>query len=480
MAELNLNVDWKQWYKDHLCTVQEAAKKIVPGDVLALGQATVIPYALLDELYAHKEDYHDVGFWHNVMNYPADMLFDHDTKKYFHMMSIFNLPLDRMAIDAHIYDVLGTGYDLWESSMWENGVNGLAVGLCPPDEDGWCNVSAYAVCSAQSVYRDPHIKKRLGFIDKTGIYPAPGAEGSLTKIHISELDVIVENDTEMMALPMPEPTDIDEKMAGFIAPYIKPCDKVEIGFGGLGSAILANLDNVEGTFEIFSEVFCDSMVPFVKSGKITKLRAASPSACAEDSFKWLATTDLDVALIDRTKTIEPLYIMQLENIVAINSTFMVDLLGQCCSEAQGLKPYTGMGGSFAYIYGAMRAPGGRSFICLRSTYTDKNGELQSNVVPWLPEGCIVSMLKNYVMFLVSEWGLADVFLKTLTERVRAIIKIADPQFRPMLKEKILTTPLMEEMDFEGYDMFDSTPPEVRQPNNVVVPGYVKYDFGGDK
>ena len=90
------------------------------------------------------------------------------------------------------------------------------------------------------------------------------------------------------------------------------------------------------------------------------------------------------------------------------------------------------------------------------------------MVAWLPEGCIVSMLKNYVMFIVSEYGVADVYLKTYVDRIKALIKIAHPDFREELKAKILTTPLIEECDFgEDYDMFDGKQPEPRQPNTCV-------------
>ena len=121
----------------------------------------------------------------------------------------------------------------------------------------------------------------------------------------------------------------------------------------------------------------------------------------------------------------------------------------------------------AYIYGSQRCKGGRSFICVRSTYIDKDGERQSNVRPWLPEGVIVSMLKNYVMFLVSEHGVADIYLKSYVDRIKAVIKIAHPDFREWLKEQILTTPLIEEYDFRDYDMFDGKQPEPRQPATCV-------------
>ncbi len=479
MAKRNLNIDWQQYYKDHTMTFEEAAKCIVPGDVVFMGQATQIPYAFLDYLHEHKEEYHDVSFWYNVMNYPANMVFDHDAKNNFRLMNIYNLPIDRMGIEEHTVFPLGAGYDTYTYCMKENGVNTLAFQIAPPDANGWCNVGGYGVCT-NGVTKEslmPEITKKFAFIDSTGIYPVPTTDIEDSNIHITEFDCIIMNDTDMMALPPLEPTPVDEKIASFILPYIKSGDKVQIGYGGLGEEILANLNKFEGTFEVFSEVLCDSMIPLVQSGKITKLRASSPSACSEDTFRWLAENcgKFDVELTPRTLTIEPLGVMEQKNIVAINATFMMDLLGQACSEAQGLLPYTGMGGSLAYIYGAMRARGGRSFICLRSTYTDKAGVLQSNIVPWLPEGSIVSMLKNYIMFVVSEWGIADVYLKTYVDRIKALIKLAHPDFRPMLKEKILTTPLIEEFDFKDYDMYDNTPPAVRQPNTNVP--FREYHFG---
>ena len=472
MAEKNLNIDWKQNYKDKLITMEEAAKKVKPGDVFFMGQATTIPYPFLDELYAHMEDYHDVGFFYNVMNYPANMIFDHDTREHFQLRNIYNLPIDRMAIDEHTIEVVGCTYDTYSSAMWENGVNGYLHTFCPPDENGYCNVGCYGLTTGSTTLLDKegHMKKKFAFIDATGIYPAPGKYED-TAVHVSEFDYIIECDSDMMALDAPPPTEHDKAIASYILPYIKQDDKVQIGYGGLGEYILSQLDSVPGTFEVFTEVLCDGMVPLVESGKISKLTASSPSGCTEETFKWLATTDKDVQLVPRTLAIEPLSIMRQENMVAINATFMMDLIGQACSEAQGLKPYTGMGGSFAYIYGSMRAPGGRSFLCLRSTYVDKAGETKSNIVPWLPEGSIVSMLKSYVMFVVSEHGLADVYLKTYIDRIKALIKIAHPDFRPWLKEKILTTPLIEEWDFKDFDMYDYKAPPVRQPHNMQPFGF---------
>lgn len=467
MAKRNLNCDWQQYYKDHLITLEESVDKVEDGDVIFVGQATTIPLEFFDALHEKKDRYKDVTVWSNVYNGPVNMIFDHDIKGHIKLKSTYQLPMERMGIDERTILPLGSGYDQYEYSLWENGCNASAMRYCPPDANGYMNCGCYGVCTNLTIARDSRVVKKWAFVDKTGVFPAPGPEDE-TKVHITDFDYIVELDSEMIDIPSPAPTSVDEKIGSYIIPYLREGDKIQIGYGGLGEIIIKALNDFKGTFEIFSEVLCDNMVPMVESGKITALHASSPGGCSSDTFKWLATTDKDVRLYSRTLCIEPLGVMEQENMVAINSTFMVDLLGQCCSEAQGLKPYTGMGGSLAYIYGSQRAKGGRSFICLRSTYKDRNGDRQSNVVAWLPEGCIVSMLKNYVMFIVSEYGVADVYLKTYVDRIKALIKIAHPDFREELKAKILTTPLIEECDFgEDYDMFDGKQPEPRQPNTCV-------------
>ncbi len=152
------------------------------------------------------------------------------------------------------------------------------------------------------------------------------------------------------------------------------------------------------------------MMDLVEEGVLTSVLACSPACCTERFYKFLST-DNRIKLLPRNRMIELFEVAKQENIFAINCTMMVDLLGQACSEAQGLNPYSGAGGSFAYIYGAMRSKGGRSFLCLRSTYKDEERVRHSSVVPWLPEGSIVTTAKNAQMYIVTEHGVADVYLR---------------------------------------------------------------------
>ena len=111
MAEKNLNIDWKKYYEEHKVDLAGSAKAVEPGDVYWLGQASTIPYAWLEEMYAHMEDYHDVTLYYNVMNQPASMVFDTETKKHFKMISAYCLPVERMAIGMNTIEPGGCTYD---------------------------------------------------------------------------------------------------------------------------------------------------------------------------------------------------------------------------------------------------------------------------------------------------------------------------------------------------------------------------------
>ena len=441
--------DWKEYYKNHLTTMENAAKAIKPGDVVWLGSGAETSCALFDALHADMTGYHDVTLMYNVAFTPSDLMFDPETKKHFRLISFFNLPLERMSGEMGIMEYHSCGYDQLGKGVFEYGGNTVALSVCPPDEDGWCNVGIFGVGTASQIEPDPRIKKRIAIIDK-GQVSIPG-ERDLVSIHITKFDYLVENNTGVPVVPAPPPTDLDKKVASYIMPHIKDGDKIQIGYGGLGEEILANLEGLKN-IEIFSEVACDTMVRLCEEGVISKITATSPGACSEMFYDFVAK-DPRAKFVPSSITVNLLEIMKQDNLVAINATFMVDLLGQACSEAQGLTPYSGVGGSFVYIYGAMLAKGGRSFLCLRSTFSDKKGNLHTNIVPWLPEGSIVTTPKNYQMYIVSEYGIADVYLKTMRDRIKALIKIAHPDFRQELKEKICTTPLIGEDDFEGFNMF---------------------------
>ena len=444
-------VDWKEHYRQHLVSMDAVVSDVKDGDALWFGAAPEIPYSMLEKLHDRMDELHDVTLLYNVMNYPTSLVFDEEAGKHFNFVSMFCLPLERMAAEygnAPFHScpfefIPRTAVDVYKC-------NTVAINVCPPDEEGYVNIGIYGVSASGLIASDPRVAKKIAIIDHN--QPAAGGSREQVCLKITDFDNIVECDSEPQEVPGHGPTELDEKIASHVIPYIHDGDKLQVGYGGLGDAILAGLHGRIKHLDIYSEVCSESMQPLVESGVVDTLRFCSSGVGSPSFYRFLAENP-KVDMRNIKEMIEPISIGNQDNIVAVNSTFMVDLSGQACSEAQGIDQYSAVGGQFAYMYGAIRSKGGRSFLCLRSTHKDHDGETHSNIVPWLPEKSVVTTPRYLMMYIVTEYGVADIFLKTLKERAVALVQIAHPDYRKQLKEDIIAnTDYVMEADFEDIEL----------------------------
>lgn len=437
--------NWQEHYKKHLVTMDVAANSIQSGESLWLGAASEIPYTFLETLHKRMEEFQEVSLIYTVMNKPIDLIFDVNAKKHFNMISFFTLPLERISAEMGIVSLWSNSFEFIPRAALETyKCTTTALNVCPPDEDGYCNMGIYGSATTGLIVRDDRITKRIAFIDRN--QPPAGGERSEVCLKVTDFDYIVECDDVPVEIPGAAPVEIDEQIAKHVVPFIHNGDKLQVGYGSLGDAILSHLGHLTN-IEIYSEVVSESMQPLVERGIVTKLTFASCGVGSPSFFDFLAKNE-KVHVKDVTLMIDPFGIALQDNIVAVNSTFMVDLTGQACSEAQGINQYSAVGGQFSYLYGAMKSKGGRSLLCLRSTYKDSKGVVHSNIVPWLPEKSVVTTPRYLIMNVVSEYGVANVFLKTIKERIKALLKIAHPDFRAQLKEQIISTGQIAEDDFK--------------------------------
>lgn len=437
--------DWKKYYDEHLITMEQAAAMIESGDAMWVGQTIGTSYNFLQEVFNRKEELFDVTMWTNVCVGMTDMFFDPSIRGHITHKGIFGGPLDRMSQGLGIYEANSNPYEYAIRIVFDiYKINTLVWEVAPPDENGMINAGILNACMNRAFrQRGDQLKKRIAIINKYQ-GPAPG-DKDLTECPVEFYDYFVEDDHELPYVPVSDPTEVDQKIAGYIMPYINSGDSIQIGMGGLGEQITKELYSKKN-LNIYSEIVVDSMVDLIKAGHVDKVTCAGAFG-TNKVYEFLMTSPL-VEFREFAEMLDPMFIGNVDNMVAINSTFMVDLLGQACSEAQGFSAYSGVGGSFGYLYGATRSKGGRSFLCLRSTYMDSTGERQSNIVPWLPPQSIVSAPKYTQMYIVSEYGIADVFLKTNKDRIKALIKIAHPDYYSSLKADIISTGIIEECDFD--------------------------------
>ncbi len=437
--------DWKKHYEEHLVSMEDAAKNIKSGDTIYMGSTLCVPGAFMDALADRYEELSNVTLVANMYLTPSKILMDPIYKKSFHTITMFANAYERMAAKQNNIDFNATPYgDLVKSVTEIYKANVVAIEVCPPDENGKINVGVLGTNFTPNIMRYPGITKRIAVINK--FQPLAHGSDEITKYSVEDFDLIVESHHDIPALPVTAPTDYDKKIAEHIMPYVKDGDTVQIGMGGLGNQVAYDLMGKKD-IHVFTEIGTDAMIDLAEAGVVKDIKMLG-SFGTKELYKWLGERSDICELLDYTDVVVPESVAKVDNIVAINATFQIDITGQACSEAQGMNEYSGVGGSYAFLAGAPRAKNGRSFLCLRSTYTDKKGAVHSNIHAALPEGSVVTTPRFLVQYLVTEYGVADVYLKSVKDRINAIIPIAHPDFREELKQKAIALGIMGEEDFK--------------------------------
>ena len=437
--------DWKKHYSDHLVTMEDAAKSINSGDTIYMGSTLCVPGAFMDALADRCDELSNVTLMANMYLTPSKILMDPSYKKSFHTITMFANVLERMASKQNNIDFHAAPYgDLIKSVTEVYKANVVCVEVCPADESGNFNTGILGTNFTPDIMRHESVKKRIAIVNK--FQPRANGSDSITKYPVDTFDYIVECDHDIPALPVTEPTDFDKVIASHIMPYINDGDSVQIGMGGLGNQIAKDLINKKD-IHIFTEIGTDAMIELAEAGVVKDIKMAGAFGTKE-LYNWLGEHGDIVEVVEVDKVLVPESVAQVDNLVAINAAFQIDIFGQACSEAQGVSQYSGVGGSQAFLVGTPKAKNGRSFLCLRSTYTDKKGVVHSNIHAMLPEGSVVTTPRYIPQYIVTEYGVADVYLRSNKDRIKAIIPIAHPDFRQQLKEQAIALGLMGEEDFD--------------------------------
>jgi acyl-CoA hydrolase len=271
----------------------------------------------------------------------------------------------------------------------------------------------------------------------------PYVHGERTGVHVSDVDYIIEGDDAPAAeLPNPPPGEADRAVARLIAAEIEDGACLQIGIGAMPNAVCGLLlESGVGDLGVHTEMMTDGLADLYKAGRITGSRKTLYPGKIAYTFA-LGSRDL-YATLDRNPdmhclpvecTNPPHIIMQNDNVVSINNTCQIDLQGQAASESDGYRHISGTGGQLQFVRGAYASKGGKSFICLSSTY-DKRGERRSRIVLSLAPGNVVTTPRTDTMYVVTEYGMVNLKGKSIAERAKALIGIAHPDLREELERK---------------------------------------------
>jgi acyl-CoA hydrolase/GNAT superfamily N-acetyltransferase len=260
-------------------------------------------------------------------------------------------------------------------------------------------------------------------------------------VHMDDIDAFIISDHDIIEYNYGKPNKTAIQIAKFVASLIENESTIQMGIGGIPNAVTSELMK-KRDLGVHSEVFSDGIVDLVEEGVINCKKKTIHKGKIICSFvmgsKRLYDFVDDNPMVEfhpSDYTNDPYIISQNRKQVAINAALSVDLTGQVNSDSIGHKFFSGIGGQVDFVRGAARAKDGKPIMVIPSTATLKDGTIVSRIVPYLQPGSGVVITRGDVHYVVSEWGIADLYGKSIRERVLQMINIAHPDFREELLEQ---------------------------------------------
>lgn len=269
------------------------------------------------------------------------------------------------------------------------------------------------------------------------------------EVPVSDVDYFIKADYPVPELPVVTPNDKDKIIGQYIADYIQDGDNLQFGIGGIPNAVAAALYDKKD-LGIHTEMLTSEIAKLAEAGVINGKRKSLHKGKIVTTFIMgnqelydFVNDNPSVMVLDGNYVNHPSVIAQNHNQISVNTTLEIDLTGQCASESIGPIQYSGTGGQADTARGAQDAKNGKSFIALYSTAMIRNKETgereeKSKIVPILTPGAIVSLQRNDVDYVVTEYGVAELRGTSIVERVERLISIAHPKFRDELREQSKT------------------------------------------
>lgn len=417
-------MDLKQIYNSKVKNADDAVKAIKSGNRVVIAHAVGEPVYVVDKMVEHHKDYKDVEIV-QLVPMGHSLYAKEEMKEHFRLNAFFLGGNTRDAVFEGRGDFTPCFFyqipQLFRSCL---PIDVALITVSPPDENGFCSFGTscdYTKPAAEAA------KIVIAQVNKK--MPRTLGDGF---IHINDIDIIVEHDEQVPELPNPKITDVEMKIGENCAKLINDGDTLQLGIGAIPDAVLKFLTHKKD-LGIHSEMISDGVMDLYEKGVITckkknlhKGKMVVAFLMGTQKLYEFVHDNPAISMMDIEYVNNPIVIGQNNNMVSVNSALQVDLMGQVCAEAMGLKQFSGIGGQVDFIRGAAFSKGGKSILAFPSTA--KKGTI-SKIVPFLTEGSAVTTSRTDVDYIVTEHGIAHLKGQTLKERARRLINIADPNFR---------------------------------------------------
>jgi acyl-CoA hydrolase len=416
----------------------DAVSLFEPTDTLGLPLGPAQPAAVLEAMGTRK-DWEDLKVFGALVTVLSD-LFMHPNV---HYLSGFYGPLERLLRDSGAnIGFAPADFRRFVSLLNDICPRVMATAASPPDADGWCSLSLHAGANVAALHAAGADPDRLLLVEVSDRYPVTYGLGDHGhRVHVDEIDVLVESESKPYEIEDPEPTDVERALAEHIRALIPDGATLQTGIGAVPSVVASLLaDGEGGDYGIHSEMFTTGLMKLHQAGKVSNHRKGQYDGVSISTFAggtrelydWLHE-NREVAFLPVEVVNSPEIIGANENMITINAALSVDIHGQVVADTRSGEQFSGIGGHEDFVAGAGLDLADRSILCLPSTYR-AGEEIRSRIVPWFAAGTVITTPRHQVDVIVTEFGAAELQGRTVHQRGIALASIAHPDFRDGLLE----------------------------------------------
>lgn len=422
---------YQEKYKAKVISVEQALELIKSGDEIVAGFCSLEPMTILSQMHTIADRVENVTVWHSLgmgfydfQKNPAitDRIF---TNSWFYAAGARAAhKLGTVSYQpCHLHNGMSRKLDIKAPEVFIGTVS-------PMDKHG------YVKTSLSVLYEKIFIESsKLVIMEVNPRVPQVWGD---TEVSIDEIDYFVEVDRPIPTLPVSPISETDRIIGEYVASLVNDGDTIQLGIGGIPNAV-AQAFMSKKDLGVHTEMFTSSMADLAEAGVITgrkkslhKGKMVGTFALGTQKLYDFLDNNPGALLFQGNYVNNPFVVAQNDNMVSINTGLQVDLTGQICSESIGSRQYSGTGGQNDTAEGAIHAKGGRSIIALYSTA--KEGTV-STIQPFLSPGAVVTLSRNNIDYVVTEYGIAPLKARTIRERVENLIGVAHPDFRSELRKE---------------------------------------------